>query len=170
VTPTVAVPHDQSQGERRIAVNGAARDYWDQVRWVQAISIAHLPVAAVPVGRARCGLPARAAYRARLAELTESAAAADAADAAGDPARAERIQAERESLIRELTAAAGLRGRPRLLGAEAERGRKAVTARIRHTIGRIARGHPELAAHLDSCVHTGARCCYRPTEPVQWQT
>jgi amidase len=57
ITPTVALPHDQSAGERRITVNGGARDYWAQVRWTQAISIAHLPVAAVPVGRSRGGLP-----------------------------------------------------------------------------------------------------------------
>jgi amidase len=57
ITPTVALPHDQSPGERWIKVNGEDRDYWAQVHWTQAISIAHLPVAAVPVGRSRGGLP-----------------------------------------------------------------------------------------------------------------
>ena len=31
--------------------------YWDQVRWVQAVSTVHLPVATVPVGLSRAGLP-----------------------------------------------------------------------------------------------------------------
>ena len=57
ITPTAALPHDQSDGDRTITVDGVARDYWSQVRWSQAISIAHLPVAAVPVGLTREGLP-----------------------------------------------------------------------------------------------------------------
>ena len=57
VAPTTALPHDQSTGDRWITVNGAKRDYWDQVIWTQAISVAHLPVAAVPVGRAADRLP-----------------------------------------------------------------------------------------------------------------
>jgi amidase len=56
ITPTTAVPHDQAPGERVITVNGGQRDYWDQVIWTQAISAAHLPVAAVPIGLAD-GLP-----------------------------------------------------------------------------------------------------------------
>ena len=38
-------------------MNGARRDYWDQVIWTQAISAVHLPVAAVPVGMATDALP-----------------------------------------------------------------------------------------------------------------
>jgi hypothetical protein len=45
-----------------------------------------------------------------------------------------------------------------------------VTARIRHTIGRIGRAHPELAEHLHAHVHTGTRCSYQPPEPIAWQT
>lgn len=57
VTPTVALAHDQAAGDRWITVNGTARDYWDQVRWTQAISVAYLPVATVPVGCSASGLP-----------------------------------------------------------------------------------------------------------------
>jgi amidase len=59
VTPTTAIPHDQTPDPdaRRITVNGTPAPYWDQVRWVQAISIAYLPVAAVPVGLSDTGLP-----------------------------------------------------------------------------------------------------------------
>jgi amidase len=59
VTPTTAIRHDQTPDPdaRRITVNGAPVPYWDQVRWVQAVSIAHLPVATVPVGLSEAGLP-----------------------------------------------------------------------------------------------------------------
>jgi len=59
VTPTTAIRHDATPDpdERRITVNGADVPYWDQVRWVQAMSIAHLPVATVPVGLSSPGLP-----------------------------------------------------------------------------------------------------------------
>jgi amidase len=59
VTPTTAIEHDATPDEdqRRITVNGAAVGYWEQVRWVQALSIAHLPVATVPVGLSCTGLP-----------------------------------------------------------------------------------------------------------------
>jgi amidase len=59
VTPTTALEHDPTPDpdERRITVNGVRVPYWDQVRWVQAISIAHLPVATVPAGLSVAGLP-----------------------------------------------------------------------------------------------------------------
>jgi hypothetical protein len=110
---------------------------------------------------------ARASYRARLDEL---AAEVDEAEADHDLARAERAGTERELLLGELAAAAGLGGRARLLGDETEKARKTVTARIRHTIGRIGRVHPQLAEHLHACVQTGTRCRYQPPEPIAWQT
>lgn len=84
-------------------------------------------------------------------------------------ARAESARDERDFLVRELTAA-GLAGRSRRLGDEAEKARKTVTARIRHTIGRITRAHPELGDHLAACVRTGMRCGYHPRTPMTWQT
>jgi len=59
VTPTTANSHDATPDpdERRITVNGATVPYWEQVRWVQALSITHLPVATVPVGLSAGGLP-----------------------------------------------------------------------------------------------------------------
>ena len=50
----------------------------------------------------------------------------------------------------------------------AERARKAVSARIRDTLRRLDRRHPELAAHLRASVSTGASCRYQPTEDVSW--
>lgn len=108
---------------------------------------------------------ARAEYRRRLAELEDDLADADAA---ADPARAERARAERDFLAAELASALGLGGRARRSADPVERARKAVTGRIRLTIGRIEGEHPELARHLANSVRTGTFCVYRPERPVGW--
>ena len=99
---------------------------------------------------------ARSSYRRRLAELDAEL------EEAQDWARAERATAEREALIRELTAAAGLGGRSRRLGDVTERARKTVTARIRDALRRIERAHPALGAHLRATITTGTSCGYAP--------
>jgi hypothetical protein len=109
---------------------------------------------------------ARAAYRRRLAELDE-----DLADARADHdlGRTQHLDAQRAALIAELARAAGLGGRDRPLGASTtERARKAVTARLREAIGRIATVHPELGAHLDRSVLTGTVCRYDPAGLFTW--
>ena len=108
---------------------------------------------------------ARAAYRARLAELDDELGEADARQ---DIERSSRLAAEREALIGELAHATGLGGRRRRLGDTTERARTTVTARIRDAIGRIERAHPELGRHLRASITTGARCAYRPAETVRW--
>src|SRR5262249_18713200 len=108
---------------------------------------------------------ARAAYRARLAELDQELARADAGQ---DIERSARLAAERAALIAELAHATGLGGRPRKLGDAAERARSTVTARIRDAIGRIERVHPQLGRHLRASIRTGTRCAYRPAETMRW--
>jgi hypothetical protein len=108
---------------------------------------------------------ARAAYRARLADLDDELAQADAHH---DIERSARLAAERDALIDELARATGLGGRRRRLGDATERARTTVTARIRDAIGRIERAHPELGRHLRASIVTGARCAYRPAETVRW--
>jgi hypothetical protein len=54
------------------------------------------------------------------------------------------------------------------MAAPAERARKAVSARIRDAITKIGGYHPELAAHLEAAVSTGATCMYRPELPIEW--
>jgi hypothetical protein len=108
---------------------------------------------------------ARAAYRARLADLDDELAEADAHH---DIERSARLASERDALIDELARATGLGGRRRRLGDAAERARTTVTARIRDAIGRIERAHPELGHHLRASIATGARCAYRPAETVRW--
>jgi hypothetical protein len=108
---------------------------------------------------------ARRQIRARLASLGEDIAEAESWN---DQERAARARAERDALLREVAAAAGPAGRPRLLGDQSERARKAVTARIRDVIARIEQVHPALAGHLRESVTTGTRCSYSPPTPVTW--
>jgi hypothetical protein len=107
------------------------------------------------------------AYRDRLAELTEEI---DDADAAHDLARAERARVEHDALVDQLAGSMGLGGRPRAAGADpVERLRKAVSARIRDTIGRLGERHPPLGRHLGNAVRTGTYCSYQPEQPVVWR-
>lgn len=105
------------------------------------------------------------AYRDRLTQLDERIG--EAIDARDDD-RAAALDREREALLTELRRATGLGGRPRQLGAPAERARKAVSERIRNTLRRLDRQHPELAAHLRASVSAGTSCRYQPSEDVTW--
>ncbi|HEX2809461.1 MAG TPA: AAA family ATPase [Kineosporiaceae bacterium] len=109
---------------------------------------------------------ARERYRRRLAELDETL---EEADRTADPTRGAAAQAERDFLIRELAAAVGLGGRARGLGDDAERARKAVTARIRDSLQRIAAAHPALGEHLREAISTGLFCRYAPARPTSWR-
>ena len=102
---------------------------------------------------------ARAELRARLLDLEEEI---EEADRWHDPERAARAALERDALVAELAAAAGLGGRARRLGDQSERARKTVTARIRDVIDRVERVHPALGAHLRASVTTGTFCSYSP--------
>ena len=108
---------------------------------------------------------AKAAYQARLAEL---AGEIEDAEDTGRTGRAEALRAERDALVHELAAAAGLGRRDRKLGDEAERARKTVSARVRDALAKIGPVYPELADHLRSSLRMGTRCSYSPAEPVTW--
>ncbi|GAA5172291.1 AAA family ATPase [Pseudonocardia eucalypti] len=108
---------------------------------------------------------ARAAYKKRLLRIDEDIQ--DALDR-GDDRRAGALDREREALLAELREATGLGGRARRLGDSGERARQAVTARIRDSIRRLRKLHPELAEHLAGAVSTGAHCRYQPAEPTRW--
>ncbi|HEY3683376.1 MAG TPA: ATP-binding protein [Streptosporangiaceae bacterium] len=111
---------------------------------------------------------ARDAYRRRLGEVT---AAIEAADRTGDGAAAERAEAERRALLRELRGAAGLGGRDREVAPEAERARVNVTRTLRAAIDKIAVAAPHAAAHLRASVRTGGSCRYDPAPggPDRWR-
>ena len=106
---------------------------------------------------------ALAAYRERLRRIDAEL------DSLGEGSpEAGALQREREALLAELSAAAGLGGQARTAGSPAERMRKAVTYRIRHAISQVAGAHPELGRHLNASVRTGTWCGYSPEHPVDW--
>ncbi|WP_405092637.1 AAA family ATPase [Micromonospora sp. NBC_01392] len=109
---------------------------------------------------------AKARYRQHLRRLDDEI---DRAALRDDARRLAALDAERAALLDQLRAAAGLAGRSRRLGDQAERARKAVTGRIRDTLRRIEQRHPALAAHLRESVTTGGTCRYLPAEPVPWR-
>jgi len=102
---------------------------------------------------------AKHAYRHRLEQLRE---AMDEADAWGDQPRAEKIQAEIDALVGELSRAMGLGGRDRRAASAAEKARLNVTRALRTAISRIQQAHPSLGDHLDQHVRTGMFCSYQP--------
>jgi hypothetical protein len=107
------------------------------------------------------------AYRNRLREIDEEL---DEAQSWHDPARAERIEAEREALLRELAGATGLGGRARNTGGTAERARVAVRKAIAAALDRIDAEDQATARLLRRTVHTGSVCRYEqdPDTPVDW--
>lgn len=108
---------------------------------------------------------ARASYRRRLEQLDEEI---DRAVLDGDDAARQAADDERSVLVAELARAAGLGGRARRLGDPGERARSTVTARIRDTLTRIERQHPELGRHLRASVRTGRECVYAPETETRW--
>ena len=101
------------------------------------------------------------AYRARISELQEGL---EEAQAHNDVGRAETLREELDGLVDHLGKSLGLGGRPRKLGALAERARSAVTWRIRSALKKLEPAHPELATHLRDALQTGTFCSYRPKE------
>jgi hypothetical protein len=109
---------------------------------------------------------ARRSYEARIRELTEDI---EEADANHDIARVERLDDEREQLLRHLADALGLNNRSRRAGPDpTERARKAVGMRMRSAIDRIERELPDLGRHLRSSVRTGIYCAYEPEHDRVW--
>lgn len=109
---------------------------------------------------------ARAECQRRIQDLQADIAEAERDN---DFARTERLSAELDALIEQLSAAIGLGGRGRKLGDPAEKARTAVTWRIRSAIKKIAGVHPQLGRHLQASIRTGAFCVYEPENPVRWK-
>jgi hypothetical protein len=74
-------------------------------------------------------------------------------------------------LADELARAAGLGGRARKAGSDAERARLNVTRAVRTVVRKIEAGCPVLGRHLDRSVQTGLFSAYQPdpTFPVDWE-
>lgn len=110
---------------------------------------------------------ARREFRSRLRDIDVELGEAEAHV---DLARQEKLTVERQALLSELSAAAGLGMRKRVFASDAERARKAVTARLRDAIARVRSVHPSLGEHLDGSIITGLTCVYRPARPIRWRT
>jgi TolB-like protein len=108
---------------------------------------------------------ARAACQRRILDLQAELAEAERHN---DLARSERLAAELDGVIEQLSAAVGLGGRIRKLGDPAEKARTAVTWRIRSAIRKITEAHHPLGRHLEASIRTGAFCAYEPERPVAW--
>jgi hypothetical protein len=111
---------------------------------------------------------AKAAYKARLAELR---AELEEAQGSNDPVRAAKARVERDFLVRELARAVGLGGRDRRAASHAERARLNATRAIRTAIGNLERAHPALGGHLAATIRTGRYCSYTPDPrlPITWE-
>ena len=107
-------------------------------------------------------------YRRRLSELDEEL---DEAQSWADTGRVERIETERDALLREIAGATGIGGRVRSSGGSAERARVAVRKAMTAALERIEAGDPFTARVLRRCVTTGSRCRYTPDPdtPTDWQ-
>jgi hypothetical protein len=104
-------------------------------------------------------------YRQRLSQLDKEIDAFESGDTEGTAGEAEavaRARSERDWLLAELSANAGLGGRSRAFADGRERARLAVGRAIRRAFGHIDRADPVIGAHLRAAVHTGAHCWYRP--------
>jgi len=110
---------------------------------------------------------ALANYRHRLREIDEELAEAQSWH---DTGRVERVEAEREALLRELAGATGLGGRARTTSGAAERARVAVRKAIAAALDRIEADDAATARVLRRTVHTGSVCHYEPNPdaPVEW--
>jgi hypothetical protein len=101
-------------------------------------------------------------YRRRLEHLRTRIEDLEDGNHAG---RAAELRSERDWLVAELAAAAGLGGRPRGFSDDRERARLAVGRAIRRAIDRVGRVDPLVGGHLRRHVHTGNHCVYRPGAP-----
>jgi hypothetical protein len=134
---------------------------------MSAIVAGHGTAVAEPDTGERLDRRALTAYRNRLREIDEEL---DEAQSWNDPARVERIEAEREALLRELAGATGLGGRARSVGGTAERARVAVRKAIAAALDRIDAEDPATARVLRRTIHTGSVCRYErdPDTPIDW--
>ena len=102
---------------------------------------------------------ALAAYRTRLRDIDGELAEADSW---ADEGRLSRLRLEREALLDQVAAAAGLSGRRRRFSSADERAKVAVRKAIAASLTRIEQQDPALARLLHDGARTGASCRYDP--------
>jgi DNA polymerase III delta prime subunit len=107
-------------------------------------------------------------YRRRLRDLAEDL---EEQRALGNEERAEGIEAERDSIIRELSRAVGLGGRDRRAGSATERARLNVTRAIKTALLKISEHDRSMSEALERRIRTGifARYAIDPAAPIEWR-
>ena len=78
------------------------------------------------------------------------------------------LREEYDLILDHLSQSMGLDGKTRKIGSNAEKARSAVTWRIRNTIKKIQKEHPELGKHRSTSIKTGTFCSYQPELDTNW--
>ena len=79
------------------------------------------------------------------------------------------LREEYEFLLDHISSSMGLAGKARKVGSSVEKARSAITWRIRSTIKKIEKSHPDLADHLSRSIKTGTYCSYKPEVSIDWK-
>src|SRR5690606_8483870 len=127
------------------------------------LDLAHLGRGPAAVDRGDAGElldpQARAAYRARAAELSEELAEAEQH---GDLGRSEKLRTELEFLAEELSKGSGLGARGRRAPSAEERARQAIRKQVRSSLDHLMELYPDLARYLERALQTGRTCQFDP--------
>jgi ribosomal protein S18 len=103
--------------------------------------------------------------RRRLEDLeTQHASAVEA----GEPEEAAEFGEQIEELKKYLSGAEGLSRRPRKATDPTSRAQRAVAKCIKTALDHVRDMHPSLWEHLDSGIHQGRVCYYRPAKRTHW--
>ena len=114
-------------------------------------------------------MQAKREYWARLRDLRQEL---EELRKGADHERGEKVEAEIDSIEREIIRAVGLGGRDRLAGSVAERARLNVTRTIKIALQKIAERHAALGELLDTSIKTGLFSAYipPPDNVVSWHS
>ena len=105
------------------------------------------------------------AYQARLIDIEDEKAVAADQD---DDRQYLALEAEQDDILLALKQGLGVGQRQRKFSGPVEKARKAVSARVKAFVKRIASVHPQLAAHLEASLKTGIYCSYTTESRVDW--
>ena len=110
----------------------------------------------------------KSSYRRRLSELREEL---EEARELGNADRAEKAEAEIDSITVEISRAVALGGRGRRAGSASDRARQSVAKTIKSVLERIAQSDAALGDILSRCIKTGTFCSYQPDRdfPISWE-
>lgn len=92
------------------------------------------------------------------------------AEEMGFTQKADELKEEYDALMEHLSQVTGLDNKIRKTGSSIEKARAAVTWRVRSSIKKIEKVHPQLAKHLTNSIKTGTCCSYEPETQHEWTT